>query len=329
MEDAKDPAAKIAVAQRLLEEGRKSTKDRAQQFTLLRRASEVASSAGETDLVLEAVDAIATAGFKIDPYQVKARLLKRLVEQNASATADQHAAISAACVRFVESAAANGAIDAAVEVLNTESKSLAEPSRRAQGAARAATAAANHARTPADRTEKAKKAEEAQSEADALKAAQAALVDCGKGIQQARRDFDAVRAAEDRLAANPDDADACLVVGRWYCFSRGDWEKGLNLLAKGSDASLKSVAAAEVGAKPTTADEKVALGDSGGIRRIKPRANRKPYQAPCRLLVSGCGQRVAGRRRQGESGETPRPAGGEHRWPPCRRSSAAGRSALQ
>jgi formylglycine-generating enzyme required for sulfatase activity len=164
-------------------------------------------------------------------------------------------------VRFVENAAANGAVDEAVDILNMESKALAEPSRRAQSAARSAAAAANHAR-PADKPEKGKKAEEAQNDAEIIKAAQSALADCGKEIQQARRDYDAVRAAQDRLAADPNEPDACLIVGRWDCFSRGDWDKGLLLLAKGSDPALKPLAAAEIASKPSTPSEKVARGDS-------------------------------------------------------------------
>ena len=37
------------------------------------------------------------------------------------------------------------------------------------------------------------------------------------------RDREAVQAAQERLKAARDDAEACLTVGRWECFDQGDW----------------------------------------------------------------------------------------------------------
>ena len=85
---------------------------------------------------------------------------------------------------------------------------------------------------------------------------------CTKGLQQARHEHEAIRAAQERLKTAPDDADACLAVGRWYCFQQGDWDEGLKLLAKGSDEALKSLAAEELASKPAKAEEKVARGDA-------------------------------------------------------------------
>ena len=47
------------MARKLLEDGRKNEANRAEQFVLFRRAGEIARDAGEADLMLEAVDAIA------------------------------------------------------------------------------------------------------------------------------------------------------------------------------------------------------------------------------------------------------------------------------
>ena len=52
----------------------------------------------------------------------------------------------------------------------------------------------------------------------------------------------------DKLKESPDDPDANLVVGRYECFVRGDWDKGLPLLAKSSDETLKSAVTLESGA---------------------------------------------------------------------------------
>ncbi len=44
----------------------------------------------------------------------------------------------------------------------------------------------------------------------------------------------------DKLRKSPDDPEANLVVGRHECFVKGDWDKGLPMLAKSSDEILKS-----------------------------------------------------------------------------------------
>ena len=201
-------------------------------------------------------------GSRSGPIQVKARLLKRLVEQGAPGGAFQFSTVSASCVKFAEEAAANGAVDEASDVLDAAGRSLAKPIMQAQTALRAAKAALARARNPADKAEREKKAAEAQAELDAIKAAQSALAECAKGFQQARREHEAIQAAQEKLKTAPDDPDACLAVGRWYCFYQGDWDEGLKLLAKGSDDALKSLAAEELASKPAKAEDKVARGDA-------------------------------------------------------------------
>jgi len=68
--------------------------------------------------------------------------------------------------------------------------------------------------------------------------------------------------AQNTLETNPDDPAANLVLGRWLCFERGDWEQGLPHLAKCSSPALKSVAEQELKSPPTTADTEVALADA-------------------------------------------------------------------
>ena len=62
------------------------------------------------------------------------------------------------------------------------------------------------------------------------------------------------------LEQNADDAPANLVVGRYYCFDKADWTRGLPLLARGSDPDLKSAAEKDLAA-PADAKDQVALGD--------------------------------------------------------------------
>ena len=96
------------MARKLLDDGRKNEANRAEQFVLLRRAGEIARDAGEVDLMLEAIDAIAAAGFDIRPFQVKAHLLKQVVAQSSSGGSGQISAVCESCVKFAMEAAAGG-----------------------------------------------------------------------------------------------------------------------------------------------------------------------------------------------------------------------------
>jgi hypothetical protein len=63
------------------------------------------------------------------------------------------------------------------------------------------------------------------------------------------------------LAAKPGDPAASLVLGRFLCLARGEWAKGLPLLAKGSDMALKALADRDL-AGATTRENMLALGDA-------------------------------------------------------------------
>lgn len=73
-------------------------------------------------------------------------------------------------------------------------------------------------------------------------------------------EFDKVQAAQAKLAQAPNDSEANLLVGRYRCLIRGDFEKGMPLLAKGSDPALKAIALADL-ARPATPDAQKAAGD--------------------------------------------------------------------
>lgn len=64
----------------------------------------------------------------------------------------------------------------------------------------------------------------------------------------------AERIARDRekLKESPDDPAANLAVGRYECFTRGQWRSGLPHLARGSDPALKQAAQAELDAAEST-----------------------------------------------------------------------------
>jgi hypothetical protein len=79
-------------------------------------------------------------------------------------------------------------------------------------------------------------------------------------IEEIEAAFLSVKLALSSLADKPDDPTANLAVGRFYCLMKGDWGKGLPMLAKGSDQALKALAEKEV-AGASDAEGKMAVGD--------------------------------------------------------------------
>jgi hypothetical protein len=49
-----------------------------------------------------------------------------------------------------------------------------------------------------------------------------------------------------RLLQAPDDPNANLAFGKYLCFNKDDWQKGLVLLTRGNDSTLKVIAADEL-----------------------------------------------------------------------------------
>lgn len=80
--------------------------------------------------------------------------------------------------------------------------------------------------------------------------------------------FDAAKNSRDKLATNADDPTANLAWGRFVCFYKQDWDKGLKLLAKANDKVWAPLANREI-TPPTTAADWLQLGDDwqqAGIR---------------------------------------------------------------
>jgi hypothetical protein len=101
-----------------------------------------------------------------------------------------------------------------------------------------------------------------------LQAAAGADAKARATVQRRLRDLGAAREAHgaaakqaERLAANADDPAANLAVGRYRCFFKNDWAGGLPLLARGGDAKLKTLAAAELGGAAGGPDAMVQTAD--------------------------------------------------------------------
>jgi hypothetical protein len=88
----------------------------------------------------------------------------------------------------------------------------------------------------------------------------ARLDQLSKEITALSKQFEEVRRWVDVLKEHPDDPTANLAVGRFKCGWKGNWDEGLPLLAKASDAKLKAVAVLELKV-PAQAADQVQLAD--------------------------------------------------------------------
>jgi len=82
-----------------------------------------------------------------------------------------------------------------------------------------------------------------------------------KAVKESEEAYAEYQKAMASLEDNPTEPDANLSAGRYLCLVKSDWEKGLPMLALGSDADLKAVAVKEL-KDANSPDTQVALGDA-------------------------------------------------------------------
>ncbi|MCA9016439.1 MAG: hypothetical protein KDA77_13990 [Planctomycetaceae bacterium] len=73
-------------------------------------------------------------------------------------------------------------------------------------------------------------------------------------------DYQEIEKSIQALKTDPNNRDAALAVGLFYCFNNWDWSKGLPLLKQCSDASLVALANREL-EFPSVAADQIKLGD--------------------------------------------------------------------
>ncbi|MHB1037432.1 MAG: tetratricopeptide repeat protein [Pirellulales bacterium] len=92
-----------------------------------------------------------------------------------------------------------------------------------------------------------------------------------KKAEAAAKVYADAREAMATLKEKPDDPDVRLSLGNYFCFTKGNWDKGLPMLVLGSDEKLKALATRDiVGAD--SANEQVQLGDLWWDAGVKQRA---------------------------------------------------------
>jgi hypothetical protein len=102
-------------------------------------------------------------------------------------------------------------------------------------------------------------------------------------------------AASEVLKAGRNDPAAAATVGRYLCFYRGDWVTGVPRLAKGDDATLKSLAQMEQGPTSTAAD-RMRLGDAwfDQAEKERNRTMQFVYYRRARHWYLSCAQALSG-----------------------------------
>jgi hypothetical protein len=79
-------------------------------------------------------------------------------------------------------------------------------------------------------------------------------------LKAMEREYPAVKEALETLATKPDDADACRLAGKFLCYWKGDWEKGLPFLATGFIDDVGTLARKDR-ANPTEPGKMVEVAD--------------------------------------------------------------------
>jgi len=87
------------------------------------------------------------------------------------------------------------------------------------------------------------------------------LSDREQAIRRLESAFATFQDAQAALANDPNDAEANLTAGRWHGFVKGDWQKAMPLLAKGSDVLLAQVAQDDL-AQRTKPEAQAELADA-------------------------------------------------------------------
>ena len=94
-------------------------------------------------------------------------------------------------------------------------------------------------------------------------------------IKEQAKDLEQAKRAYLSLRTDPDDGKANLAAGRYLCLTRGDWKRGLPLLAKGDDQELAAAARADLSAQRSAKGE-AAAGDVWWDLAQSARGSDKP-----------------------------------------------------
>ena len=203
----KEPDARLRLAQTLLVEARDTTDDPAGKYTLLGLAAGLAADAGDVATALEALDQL-TVSFDIPASAVLS------LKTHALRTAAQATGVPIAYQSIVD--AAQALMEETITTADFDS----------------ALALGQAAENAAKKLKSVALVSSIRKRVDGVKALQAEYAQVQPFIETLKKD--------------PKNAKANFETGRYFALARGNWNKGLPLLAKGSDPALAELAALDL-----------------------------------------------------------------------------------
>lgn len=207
-----DNAVRSRLAQTLLQEGKDTTDLIAGRFQLLVHARELASEAGDGPTALQAIEELAQS-FKLPAKDVFSMKIDALaLASKASATPDAYQTVVDSSLALLEDALALDDFRASEQLLATAEAA----GKKLRNVPLVASIRKRH------------------DEVAAL-----------------QKEYAHWQPFAEKLAKSPDDAEANLEMGKYLALIKGNWERGLPLLAKGS-GELKTLAEMEPVANPVT-----------------------------------------------------------------------------
>ncbi len=206
-----EPAARKALASQLLDEGSGGMTLASKRYVCLREARDLALQAGDLTLAMRAADQIGETFASVKSVEMKAELLEAAARPGAAPT--DHGDAAGIALAVCDEAVEADDYDAA------ERASSGWPQTFVADQTGTPVAIAVATRAP---------------EIDFL----------AFHYNKSARDAAAT------LASNPKDPAANLAMGRFQALIRGDWDRGLRLLARGSDAGWKTLAQTDLDGPP-------------------------------------------------------------------------------
>jgi hypothetical protein len=202
----KDPASKVRLAITLLKEGKDTADDPAGRYVLYQHALNLATQAGDAPTALQAIEEIAME-YSLPTAEVIQMKIKALtVASKSVSTPDAYQNVVDSALLMLDDALAADEFPAAHELLIT-----------------------------------------AENVGRKLKnvALVASIRKRGEEVARLENEFARWRPYADRLAKNPKDAQANMEMGKYQAFLKGNWERGLPLLARGT-GPLQELAALDL-----------------------------------------------------------------------------------
>jgi hypothetical protein len=215
----KDPVARGRLAQTMLFEGKETKDDAAGRYVLFSKAHQMAAEAGDVNTALQAADELAQ-GFLIPAgtiFQMKIKMLQQ-ASKVVGATNDAYQSV----------------IDRALVILDDTLDADDYPSSL----------------DLIDAAEKAARKLRSLNLVVSIRKKQDEIV-------RLQKEFARWQPFAEKLAKDVTDPDANLEMGKYHALVKGNWDRGLPMLAQGSKSSLHSLAKSDL-----------AMPDTDGSRRV-------------------------------------------------------------